>query len=194
MLASAVIYSVRDASGLSDDTGPSPFAEANLDLFFAILTGKVYTLGLLRTLNKRTQFRERLHSGDLGRKSLSGWADAADGSGGAGPGVGGGSSHPAEPGYGGRDAANGTMAENVPPHVTFDDFVDKGIARSVGEDSKSSMVEATHDKTSAFEADTASGTTAAESDPEDGFPRALLEETGAVMSPVSTLSYVGQMR
>ena len=193
MLASAVIYSVRDASGLSDDTGPSPFAEANLDLFFAILTGKVYTLGLLRTLNKRTQFRERLHSGDLGRKSLSGWVDAADSSGGPRPVVGGGSGGTHQAGSFGRDAARGTMAENFPPHVTFNDVVDKGIG-SMGEDFRPAMVKATHDEISAFEAETASGTTAAESDSEDGLPRAMLEETGAVMSPVSNLSCVVQVR
>ena len=61
MLVSAIIYSIRDAHQDGLANAPSPFAEANLDLFFAILTGKVYTLGLLRTLNKRTQFRERLH-------------------------------------------------------------------------------------------------------------------------------------
>ncbi|KAI0750991.1 hypothetical protein C8Q80DRAFT_544580 [Daedaleopsis nitida] len=88
MLASAIIYSVRgaaksinpaDADSLADVVHRvSAFQETNLDLFFAILTGKVYTLGLLRTLNSRTQFRARLDSSYIGRRSLSGyqWADA----------------------------------------------------------------------------------------------------------------------
>ena len=87
MLASAIIYSVRDAHS-STGGGPSTFAKANLDLFFAILTGKTYTLGLLRTLNSRTPFRARLRSSALGRRSLSGyeWADGeGEGEGGPGP-------------------------------------------------------------------------------------------------------------
>lgn len=73
MLASAIIYSLRDSDG-GGLSNPSPL---HLDLFFAVLTGKVYTLGLLRTLNSRTKFRERLDSSAPGRRSLSGyqWAD-----------------------------------------------------------------------------------------------------------------------
>ncbi|KAI0638369.1 hypothetical protein C8Q77DRAFT_1154025 [Trametes polyzona] len=68
----------------------------HLDLFFAILTGKVYTLGLLRTLNARTQFRAGMHTSHLGRRSLSGWdavaepPGAEEGGAGAGGGSGGG--------------------------------------------------------------------------------------------------------
>ncbi|KAH9833739.1 uncharacterized protein C8Q71DRAFT_172399 [Rhodofomes roseus] len=44
----------------------------HLDLFFILLTAKLYTLGILRTLNLRARFRERLMSHDLGgRQSLS---------------------------------------------------------------------------------------------------------------------------
>ncbi|KAH9927246.1 uncharacterized protein B0H18DRAFT_875712 [Fomitopsis serialis] len=44
----------------------------HLDLFFILLTAKLYTLGILRTLNLRIRFRERLASHDLGgRQSLS---------------------------------------------------------------------------------------------------------------------------
>ncbi|KZT71470.1 hypothetical protein DAEQUDRAFT_763701 [Daedalea quercina L-15889] len=44
----------------------------HLDLFFILLTAKLYTLGILRTLNLRVRFRERLASHDLGgRQSLS---------------------------------------------------------------------------------------------------------------------------
>ncbi|CCM00671.1 uncharacterized protein FIBRA_02710 [Fibroporia radiculosa] len=43
----------------------------HLDLFFILLTGKLYTLGILRTLNSRTRFRERLVSTDQGRTTLS---------------------------------------------------------------------------------------------------------------------------
>ncbi|OBZ76054.1 hypothetical protein A0H81_03888 [Grifola frondosa] len=60
MVVSGVLYSGIDSSEIR-----------HLDLFFIIITAKVYTLGLLRTLNKRTQLRERLHSNDLGRHSLS---------------------------------------------------------------------------------------------------------------------------
>ncbi|KAI0353026.1 hypothetical protein OH77DRAFT_1407940, partial [Trametes cingulata] len=84
MLASAIIYSIRDArasaaaaaasSSAHESTSAEMSAQAlHLDLFFAILTGKVYTLGLLRTLNSRTQFRAGLHTSNLGRRSLTGW-------------------------------------------------------------------------------------------------------------------------
>ena len=69
MLTSAVIFSIRDAQG----SGNSVVARTHLDLFFALLTGKLYTLGILRTLNSRTILRERLQSIPLGRQSLSRW-------------------------------------------------------------------------------------------------------------------------
>lgn len=44
----------------------------HMDLFFSLLTGKLYTLGILRTLNLRTRFRANMASHDLGgRQSLS---------------------------------------------------------------------------------------------------------------------------
>jgi hypothetical protein len=46
---------------------------ANVVLFFIIMTGKLYTLGTLRTLNSRINLRERLKSHELGRTSLSEW-------------------------------------------------------------------------------------------------------------------------
>ncbi|OJT05325.1 hypothetical protein TRAPUB_3766 [Trametes pubescens] len=90
MLASAVIYSIRDAqasaiaaaiaaAAVASGSGPGspPYGmlpqTLHLDLFFAILTGKVYTLGLLRTLNSRTQFRAGMHTSHLGRRSLTEW-------------------------------------------------------------------------------------------------------------------------
>ncbi|KZP04139.1 hypothetical protein FIBSPDRAFT_844333 [Athelia psychrophila] len=41
--------------------------------FFFVMTGKLYTVGFLRTLNVRTKLRERLQSQDLGRVSLGNW-------------------------------------------------------------------------------------------------------------------------
>ncbi|PIL37324.1 hypothetical protein GSI_01017 [Ganoderma sinense ZZ0214-1] len=69
MLTSAIIFSIRDAQG----SGTSVAARSHLDLFFALLTGKLYALGILRTLNSRTLLRERLQSIPLGRQSLSRW-------------------------------------------------------------------------------------------------------------------------
>ena len=69
MIISGTMFSVRDAN----ETESSVIARSRLDLFFAILAGKLYALGLLRTLNSRTKFRERLNSTSLGRRSLSGW-------------------------------------------------------------------------------------------------------------------------
>ncbi|KAM5535505.1 hypothetical protein V8D89_010842 [Ganoderma adspersum] len=69
MLTSAVIFSIRDAQG----SGNSVVARTHLDLFFALLTGKLYALGILRMLNSRTLLRERLQSIPLGRQSLSQW-------------------------------------------------------------------------------------------------------------------------
>ena len=69
MLTSAIIFSIGDAQG----SGNSVVARTHLDLFFALLTGKLYALGILRTLNSRTLLRERLQSIPLGRQSLSQW-------------------------------------------------------------------------------------------------------------------------
>ncbi|KAI1796196.1 hypothetical protein LXA43DRAFT_657049 [Ganoderma leucocontextum] len=75
MLTSAVIFSIRNAQG----SGNSIIARTHLDLFFALLTGKLYALGILRTLNSRTNLRERLQSMPLGRQSLSHWQWAEPG-------------------------------------------------------------------------------------------------------------------
>jgi hypothetical protein len=42
----------------------------HLVLFFVLLTGKLYVIGMLRTLNSRVKLRERMKSHDLGRTSL----------------------------------------------------------------------------------------------------------------------------
>ncbi|KAI0335656.1 hypothetical protein GY45DRAFT_818149 [Cubamyces sp. BRFM 1775] len=85
MLASAIVYSIRATraaraaateADFNRDTAAAMLAQTlHLDLFFAILTGKVYTLGILRTLNSRTQFRAGMHTSNLGRRSLTNWAN-----------------------------------------------------------------------------------------------------------------------
>ncbi|KAJ7584334.1 hypothetical protein C8J56DRAFT_1166481 [Mycena floridula] len=45
----------------------------NLVIFFIMLTGKLYTFVVLRTLNSRDRLRQRFNSQDLGRISLGGW-------------------------------------------------------------------------------------------------------------------------
>ncbi|KAF8272139.1 hypothetical protein EI94DRAFT_1719097 [Lactarius quietus] len=45
----------------------------HLVLFFSLMTGKLYTLGILRSLNSRPDLRERMTSDDVGRRSLSDW-------------------------------------------------------------------------------------------------------------------------
>ncbi|KAI0660805.1 hypothetical protein C8Q70DRAFT_912620 [Cubamyces menziesii] len=98
MLASAIVFSIRatcaaraaaSEADFNRDTEAAMLAQTlHLDLFFAILTGKVYTLGILRTLNSRTQFRAGMHTSHLGRRSLTGWgqgepqADGAESPGG----------------------------------------------------------------------------------------------------------------
>ncbi|OSD04651.1 hypothetical protein PYCCODRAFT_1466107 [Trametes coccinea BRFM310] len=87
MLFSAAIFSVREYGPEGAPVSDTAAANAqlmskrslHLDLFFAILTGKVYTLGILRTLNSRTQFRAGLHTSNLGRRSLTGWDGDAHG-------------------------------------------------------------------------------------------------------------------
>lgn len=51
----------------------TPRARDHLVLFFVLATGKLYTLGLMRTLNARAQLRARMKSYDLGRTSLGDW-------------------------------------------------------------------------------------------------------------------------
>ena len=45
--------------------------QQSLALFFIIVTGKVYALSLMHTINSRQAMRERFKSHDLGRTSLS---------------------------------------------------------------------------------------------------------------------------
>jgi len=45
----------------------------HLVLFFSLMTGKLYTLGILRSLNSRPDLRGRMTSDDVGRRSLSDW-------------------------------------------------------------------------------------------------------------------------
>ncbi|KAI0307027.1 hypothetical protein B0F90DRAFT_1622129 [Multifurca ochricompacta] len=45
----------------------------HLVLFFLLMTGKFYTLGILRSLNSRPDLRDLMTSDDFGRRSLSDW-------------------------------------------------------------------------------------------------------------------------
>ena len=45
----------------------------HLVLFFVLITGKVYTFGMLRTLNSRAKLRKRMQSHSLCRTSLTSW-------------------------------------------------------------------------------------------------------------------------
>src|SRR5579863_8830357 len=45
----------------------------HLVLFFLLMTGKFYTLGIMRSLNSRPELRGRMTSDDVGRTSLSDW-------------------------------------------------------------------------------------------------------------------------
>ena len=45
--------------------------EQTLTLFFIVITGKVYALSLMHTINSRRAMRERFKSHDFGRTSLS---------------------------------------------------------------------------------------------------------------------------
>jgi hypothetical protein len=45
----------------------------HLVLFFLLMTGKFYTLGIMRSLNSRPELRGRMTSDDIGRTSLSDW-------------------------------------------------------------------------------------------------------------------------
>ncbi|KAF8897844.1 hypothetical protein BD779DRAFT_405271 [Infundibulicybe gibba] len=47
-----------------------PSAHDHLVLFFTLLTGKLYAIGLLRTLNSRMKLRQRMQSRKFGRTSL----------------------------------------------------------------------------------------------------------------------------
>ncbi|KAF8076479.1 hypothetical protein FPV67DRAFT_1664740 [Lyophyllum atratum] len=51
----------------------SPHQQDHLILFFVLLTGKLYAIGMLHTLNSRAKLRQRMKSNDLGRASLGDW-------------------------------------------------------------------------------------------------------------------------
>ncbi|GLB33890.1 hypothetical protein LshimejAT787_0107740 [Lyophyllum shimeji] len=51
----------------------SPHLQDHLILFFVLLTGKLYAIGMLHTLNSRAKLRRRMESQDLGRISLGNW-------------------------------------------------------------------------------------------------------------------------
>ncbi|KAJ7129410.1 hypothetical protein C8R44DRAFT_77282 [Mycena epipterygia] len=53
---------------------PHPGENDDLVLFFVFISAKLYTIGLLRTLNARAKLRERIDSTDLGRTSLANWS------------------------------------------------------------------------------------------------------------------------
>ncbi|KAJ7228407.1 hypothetical protein GGX14DRAFT_413020 [Mycena pura] len=52
---------------------PNPGHHDDIVMFFLFITAKLYTIGLLRTLNARTRLRERIDSTDMGRTSLAKW-------------------------------------------------------------------------------------------------------------------------
>jgi hypothetical protein len=45
----------------------------HLVLLFLLMTGKFYTLGIMRSLNSRPGLRGRMTSDDIGRTSISDW-------------------------------------------------------------------------------------------------------------------------
>jgi hypothetical protein len=68
--------SVRDPlcnGGLPLMTGLSQGESHNLVLFFWLMTGKFYTLGIMRSLNSRPNLRDWMTSDGIGRTSLSDW-------------------------------------------------------------------------------------------------------------------------
>lgn len=80
MLVAVVFYCGKEVSNVStsfrwSEHSHRPITQMSsarhLDLFFSLLTAKLYTLGILRTLNSRTSFRESIATHDLGgRQSL----------------------------------------------------------------------------------------------------------------------------
>ncbi|KAJ7044699.1 hypothetical protein C8F04DRAFT_1069227 [Mycena alexandri] len=64
MVAAVIVLHVTSDPGKHDD----------LVMFFVFSTAKLYAIGLLRTLNARAKFRERIDSTDLGRTSLATWS------------------------------------------------------------------------------------------------------------------------
>lgn len=51
----------------------SPHLQDHLILFFVLLTGKLYAIGMLHTLNSRAKLRQEMESHDPGRMALSDW-------------------------------------------------------------------------------------------------------------------------
>ncbi|KAJ7682554.1 hypothetical protein DFH06DRAFT_1161517 [Mycena polygramma] len=74
-LETALLPSISMAIAVSVLHGaPNPGHNDDLVLFFVFITAKLYTIGLLRTLNARAKFRERINSTDIGRTSLGAWS------------------------------------------------------------------------------------------------------------------------
>ncbi|KAF8484621.1 hypothetical protein DFH94DRAFT_714891 [Russula ochroleuca] len=63
------IFQIIAVSLYNSDSGESH----NLVLFFWLMTGKFYTLGIMRSLNSRPGLRDCMTSDDVGRTSLSDW-------------------------------------------------------------------------------------------------------------------------
>ncbi|KAI9513250.1 hypothetical protein F5148DRAFT_285715 [Russula earlei] len=63
------VFQVIAVSMYNSQSGES----RHLVLFFYLMTGKLYTLGIMRSLNSRPDLRGRMTSDDVGRTSLSGW-------------------------------------------------------------------------------------------------------------------------
>ncbi|KAI0005156.1 hypothetical protein BJV74DRAFT_329486 [Russula compacta] len=63
------VFQIIAVSLYNSDSGES----RHLVLFFLLMTGKFYTLGIMRSLNSRPDLRGRMTSDDIGRTSLSDW-------------------------------------------------------------------------------------------------------------------------
>ncbi|KAF8213835.1 hypothetical protein K438DRAFT_1927101 [Mycena galopus ATCC 62051] len=74
-LETALLPSISMVSAVTVlHAAPHPGQNDDLILFFVFITAKLYTIGLLRTLNARARLRERIGSADLGRTSLADWS------------------------------------------------------------------------------------------------------------------------
>lgn len=60
-------------AAFTDDKLVSQGESHNLVLFFWLMTGKLYTLGIMRSLNSRPGLRGSMTSVDMGRTSISDW-------------------------------------------------------------------------------------------------------------------------
>lgn len=79
LLAAVIIYQAHPVSFFLflESTSSHPRfqrkGEDNVVLLLVLVTGKLYTLVLLRTLNSRNELRQRFRSHSLGRNSLGNW-------------------------------------------------------------------------------------------------------------------------